>query len=118
MSHDVAVIPGDGIGPEVIREGVKVLKAAEDSVEGFNVDFEEFPYGSDYYLERDELIPEDGLDRLEEKDAIYLGALGDPRVETGILEQGILLKLRFYFDQYINLRPIKLYPGSFLSNSW
>lgn len=111
MTYDIAVMPGDGIGPEVIREGVKVLEAAEDSVEGFSVDLEEFPYGADYYLERDELMPEEGLERLSKKDAIYLGALGDPRVETGVLEQGILLNLRFYFDQYINLRPIKLYPG-------
>ncbi|KXB06983.1 3-isopropylmalate dehydrogenase [candidate division MSBL1 archaeon SCGC-AAA382C18] len=111
MTKEIAVIPGDGIGPEVIREGLKVLRAAEDSVSGFSMETEEFPFGSDHYLETDELVPEEGLDRLSEKDAIYLGALGDPRVETGILEQGILLKLRFYFDQYVNLRPIKLYPN-------
>ncbi len=111
MAHEIAVIPGDGIGPEIVQEGLKVLRAAEDSVNGFSLDVEEFPYGSDHYLETDELLPEEGLDRISEKDAIYLGALGDPRVPTGVLEQGILLKLRFYFDQYINLRPIKLYPS-------
>lgn len=111
MKHEIAVIPGDGIGPEVIQEGVKVLKSAEDSVEGLNLDLEEFPYGADRYLENEELLPEEGLDKLSKKDAIYLGALGDPRVPTGVLEQEILLKLRFYFDQYINLRPIKLYPN-------
>ena len=111
MSYEIAVIPGDGIGPEVIREGLKVLRATEDSVDGFDLDIEEFPYGSEHYLETDELISQDGLNRLSEKEAIYLGAFGDPRVETGVLEQGILLKLRFYFDQYINLRPIKLYPN-------
>lgn len=111
MSYDIGVIPGDGIGPEVIREGKKVLQAAEDSVDGLSIDFEEFPYGADHYLETDELVPEEGLKRISEKDAIYLGALGDPRVEPGVLEQGVLLKLRFHFDQYINLRPIKLYPG-------
>ncbi len=111
MSYDIAVIPGDGIGPEVINEGTKVLKAAEDSVSGLSIDTEEFPYSSDHYLDTGELVPEEGLDRLSDMDAIYLGALGDPRVETGILEQGILLNLRFYFDQYINLRPIKLYPN-------
>ncbi|KXB02511.1 3-isopropylmalate dehydrogenase [candidate division MSBL1 archaeon SCGC-AAA833F18] len=112
MNHKIAVIPGDGIGPEVIREGVKVLNAIEDSTQGLSFDLEEFPYGSNHYLETEELIPEEGFKRLEEKDAIYLGALGDPRVETGILEQGILLNLRFHFDQYINLRPVKLYPGT------
>ncbi len=111
MAKEIAVIPGDGTGPEVIREGVKVLKAAEDAVKGFKLDLEEFPYGADHYLENDELVPEAGLEKLSEKDAIYLGALGDPRVPTGVLEKGILLKLRFYFDQYINLRPIKLYPN-------
>lgn len=111
MSYKIAVIPGDGVGPEVIREGVKVLRAVEDATQGLSLDFEEFPYGADYYLETKELIPEDGFNRFEKKDAIYLGALGDPRVETGILEQGILLNLRFRFDQYVNLRPVKLYPG-------
>lgn len=111
MDRKIAVIPGDGIGPEVIQEGVKVLQATEDSVEGFSADFEEFPYGAEHYLETEELVPEDGLNRLSKKDAIYLGALGDPRIPTGVLEQGVLLNLRFYFDQYINLRPVKLYPN-------
>jgi len=111
MTNKIAVIPGDGTGPEIIREGVKVLKAAEDAVDGFKLDLEEFPYGAEHYLETGELISEDGLDKLSKKDAIYLGALGDPEVPTGVLEQGILLKIRFYFDQYINLRPVKLYPN-------
>lgn len=110
MAKKIGVIPGDGIGPEVISEGIKVLEAVEDVVDGFRIDLEEFDYGSDRYLEEGELIPEDGFERLSEKDAIYLGALGDPRVPTGVLEQGILLNLRFIFDQYINLRPVKLYP--------
>ena len=112
MKHKIAVIPGDGIGPEVIREGVKVLKAAEEVTPGLELEFiNNFPYGSEHYLKTKELIPQDGLDQLARMDAIYLGALGDPRVPTGILEQGILLKLRFYFEQYVNLRPVKLYPG-------
>lgn len=111
MAKKIAVIPGDGIGPEVIGEGIKVLHAAEDSVEGLSLDLEEFPYGADHYLETEELIPEEGLKKLSNKEAIYLGALGDPRVSPGVLEKGILLKLRFYFDQYINLRPVKLYPN-------
>lgn len=111
MTYKIAVIPGDGIGPEVIREGVKVLKSVEDTIGTFDLSLEKFPYGADYYLETGELIPKQDFSKLEEKDAIYLGALGDPRVPTGVLEQGILLNLRFYFDQYINLRPVKLYPG-------
>ncbi|KXA91306.1 3-isopropylmalate dehydrogenase [candidate division MSBL1 archaeon SCGC-AAA259A05] len=111
MAKKIGVIPGDGIGPEVIGEGIKVLKAAEDVVDGFKMDLEKFNYGSDRYLEEGELIPEEGFERLSENDAVYLGALGDPRVSTGVLEQGILLNLRFYFDQYINLRPVKLYPN-------
>lgn len=109
--YKIAVIPGDGIGPEVIREGVKVLHAVEDAVPGLRFEFVEFPYGAEHYIKTGELVPEEGLKQLEETDAIYLGALGDPRVSTGVLEQGILLKLRFYFEQYINLRPVKLYPG-------
>ncbi len=111
MKHKIAVIPGDGIGPEVIREGVKVLRAAAEATSGLKFEFVEFPYGAEHYLKTKELVPEDGLKKLSKMDAIYLGALGDPRVETGVLEQGILLKLRFYFEQYVNLRPIKLYPG-------
>lgn len=112
MKHKIAVIPGDGIGPEVIREGKKVLSAAAESTPGLGLEFVEFPYGAEHYLKTKELMPEEGLKKLSKMDAIYLSALGDPRVPTGVLEQGILLKLRFYFDQYINLRPVKLYPGT------
>jgi 3-isopropylmalate dehydrogenase len=111
MKHKIAVIPGDGIGPEVIREGVKVLDAASEVIPDLKLEFREFPYGSEHYLKTGELIPEQGLKELSEMDAIYLGALGDPRVETGVLEQGILLTLRFHFEQYVNLRPVKLYPN-------
>jgi len=111
MAHKIAVIPGDGIGPEVIREGMKVLNAVAEVTPMLKLEFTEFPYGAEHYLKTKELVPEDGLKKLSKMDAIYLGALGDPRVPTGVLEQGILLKLRFYFEQYINLRPIKLYPG-------
>ncbi|MDI6884379.1 MAG: isocitrate/isopropylmalate dehydrogenase family protein [Hadesarchaea archaeon] len=111
MKHKIAVIPGDGIGPEVIREGVKVLRAVAEATPGLELKFVEFPYGAEYYLNTKELVPEDGLKELSKMSAIYLGALGDPRVPTGVLEQGILLKLRFYFEQFVNLRPVKLYPG-------
>ncbi len=108
--YDIAVIPGDGIGPEVIREGVKVLEAAGD-ISGVRFKWEYHPYGAEHYLKTGEVLPQDALEEMGKSDAIYLGAVGDPRVETGVLEQELLLKLRFYFDQYINLRPIKLYPG-------
>ncbi len=109
--YRIAVIPGDGVGPEVIREGLKVLRATSEAVPGLGFEFSEFPYGAEHYLKTKELVSEEGLKELKNMDAIYLGALGDPRVPTGILEQGILLKLRFYLDQYVNLRPVKLYPG-------
>jgi tartrate dehydrogenase/decarboxylase/D-malate dehydrogenase len=111
MKYKIAVIPGDGIGPEVISEGMKVLNAAAEAKSDLKLEFVEFPYGAEHYLKTGELVSEDGLKKLSKMDAIYLGALGDPRVQTGVLEQGILLKLRFYFEQYVNLRPIKLYPG-------
>jgi len=111
MRYRIAVIPGDGIGPEVIREGVKVLQAVQDTLPDVKFDFIYFPYGADHYLRTGETISEDGLKELEKFDAIYLGALGDPRVPPGVLEQGILLRIRFHFEQYVNLRPVKLYPG-------
>jgi len=105
--YKISLIPGDGVGKEVIREGVKVLEAASE-VENFNLKFIYYPFGSEHYLNTGELVPEEALNEIKNSDAIYLGALGDPRVKTGILEQGVLLKLRFHFDQYINLRPVKL----------
>ncbi|GAB4440800.1 MAG: 3-isopropylmalate dehydrogenase [bacterium] len=109
-SYKIAVIPGDGTGPEVIREGVKVLKAVSQP-EGINFDFTYFNYGGDEYLKTGVVLPEDAAERLSSFDAIYLGAIGHPDVKPGILEKGILLKLRFELDQYINLRPVKLYPN-------
>jgi 3-isopropylmalate dehydrogenase len=108
--YRIAVIPGDGIGPEVIREGIKVLEAA-GSVTGLKFDWVYYPYGAEYYLKTGEILPQTALEEMEKQDAIYLGAVGDPRVKPGVLERELLLKLRFYFDQYINLRPVKLYPG-------
>jgi 3-isopropylmalate dehydrogenase len=111
MKHKIAVMSGDGIGPEVMREGLKVLNAASDAAPGLKFEFKDFPQGSEHYMKTGELVSEGALKELSKMDAIYLGALGDPRVQTGVLEQGILLKLRFYFEQYINLRPVKLYPN-------
>ncbi len=110
-TYKIAKIPGDGIGPEIIREGVKVLDAASDKY-NFKIDWIEYDNGAEKYLKTKELITEDTLKEIKKKcKAIYLGALGDPRVKPGILEKGILLKTRFYFDQYINLRPVKLLEG-------
>jgi len=108
--HQIAVIPGDGIGPEVIREGLKVLDAASQAT-GFQYKAHHFDFGGDRYLRTGEIIPYSAMNELKKMDAIYLGAVGHPKVEPGILEKGLLLRLRFELDQYINLRPIKLYPG-------
>jgi len=106
----VGVIPGDGIGPEVIAEARKVLDAAAEK-HSLDLEFEEFPLGASHYLKTGEVISDETLQRLSKKDAILLGAMGDPRVKPGILEKGVLLRLRFHFDQFINLRPIKLMEG-------
>lgn len=105
----IAVIGGDGTGPEVIREGIKVLSKIS-SEEDFSLEFTNFNYGGDAYLKTGVVLPDDAVQTLQKYDAIYLGAIGHPDVKPGILEKGILLKLRFELDQYINLRPIKLYP--------
>lgn len=110
MKYEISVIPGDGVGPEVIAEGIKVLTAAGDAA-GVKFNWKQYPYGAEHYLKTKEILPDEALKEMEKSDAIYLGAVGDPRVETGILETRLLLKLRFYFDQYVNLRPVKLYPG-------
>jgi len=108
--YKIAVIPGDGIGPEVTREGLKVLKAVADKT-GFKYQTINYDFGGERYLKTGEILPDSALEEFKKMDAIYLGAVGDPRVEPGILEKGILLKIRFGLDQYINLRPVKLYPG-------
>lgn len=109
-TYKIPVIPGDGIGAEIIDEGKKVIDAVSE-VDSFEVEWIEYPHGADHYLATGELIGEDTLKDLKKYKAIYLGALGDDRVEPGILELGILLRIRFYMDQYVNLRPIKLYEG-------
>ena len=104
------MIPGDGIGPEVIREARKGLVAVMEKRD-LSLEFEEFPLGAGHYLQTGETVSEETLQRLARKKAILLGAMGDPRVKPGILEKGILLRLRFHFDQYVNLRPVRLYEG-------
>jgi 3-isopropylmalate dehydrogenase len=110
MNYKVPVIPGDGIGPEIVAEGCKVLEAVADK-HGFSIDWIEYPLGAEHYLKTGELISEETLKELSGYRAIYLGAIGDPRVKPGILEKGVLLTMRFYMDQYVNLRPVKLLEG-------
>ena len=109
-NYDIAVIPGDGTGPEVVAEGIKVLEAVAAKF-NFGYQFSTYDIGGERYLMSGETISDELLESLSQKDAIYLGAIGHPEVKPGILEQGILLKTRFYLDQYINLRPVKLYAG-------
>jgi len=109
-TYKIAVIPGDGTGPEVMAEGVKVLKAAASKF-GFKLDLTNYDIGGDRYLKTGETCPPSVIRELRAFDAIYLGAIGHPDVKPGILEKGILLTIRFELDQYINLRPVKLFPG-------
>ena len=106
--YKIAVITGDGTGPEVVAEGIKVLNTAAKK---YNVKFEfvYFNFGGERYLKTGETLPDSAIEELKKFNAIYLGAIGHPEVKPGILELGILLKLRFTFDQYINLRPVKLF---------
>ena len=108
--YNIAVLPGDGTGPEVVNEGVKVLKAAARKF-GFSFKFKNYDFGGERYLATGKIIDDNEIEMLKKHDAIFLGAIGHPDVKPGILEKGLLLKLRFALDQYINLRPVKLYPG-------
>lgn len=108
--YPIAVLPGDGTGPEVVEEGKKVLNAVGKK---FNIgfDFTEYDFGGERYLKTGETVADKDIEELKKFKAIFLGAIGHPKVAPGILEVGILLKLRFVLDQYINLRPVKLYPN-------
>ena len=110
MAYKIAVMPGDGTGPEVMVEAVKVMKAAEAKF-GFSCDCTEFDFGGERYMRTGETLPDSAVVELRGFDSILLGAIGHPEVAPGILEKGILLKARFELDQYINLRPVRLYPG-------
>lgn len=109
-TYNIAVLPGDGTGPEVVAEGLKVLQTAAQKG-GFRISLTTFDFGGERYLRTGETLPEGALDELKKYDAIFLGAIGHPDVKPGILEKEILLTLRFELDQYINYRPVKLYPG-------
>lgn len=102
----IAVIPGDGIGTEVIGEGLKVLKTLEETYD-FRADFSEMDIGASRYLRSGELLTEDDIEFIRKHDAVYFGAIGDPRVEPGVLEKGILLRMRTVFDQFVNYRPVR-----------
>ncbi len=108
--YKIAVIPGDGTGPEVVAEGLKVLKVVSEKF-NFKYKLVHYDLGGDRYLKTGEILPDSILEELKKVDTIYLGAIGHPDVKPGILEKGILLRTRFELDQYINLRPVKLYPG-------
>jgi isocitrate/isopropylmalate dehydrogenase len=108
--YNIAVIPGDGTGPEVVREGVKVLEVVAKKC-GFKCNWTNYDFGGERFLKTGEVLPESAVGEMRKADAILLGAIGHPDVKPGILEKGILLRLRFDLDQYINLRPVKLYPG-------
>ena len=110
--HKIAVIGGDGTGPEVIREGLKVLDAASKKF-SFKYETKDFDFSGKRYLKTGKLVDDKDVEELKKYDAIYLGAVGDPDVKPGIIETGVLLKLRFALDQYINLRPVKLYHSAF-----
>jgi 3-isopropylmalate dehydrogenase len=109
-SYNISLMPGDGTGPEVLNEGVKVLKAVA-AKHNFSLNFTNYDFGGERYKRTGETLPDSAIQEFKKSDAIYLGAIGHPDVKPGILELGILLKLRFALDQYINLRPVKLYPN-------
>jgi len=111
-NYKIAVIPGDGTGPEVVGEGLKVLEAVAQKCE-FKYETTSYDFGGDRYLKTNEVLPESAVSELQTFDSIFLGAIGHPDVKPGILEKGILLKLRFDLDQYINLRPVQLYDERF-----
>ena len=108
--YRIAVLPGDGTGPEVVEEGLKVLQAAAQKT-GVKYELTNYDLGGERYLRTGEILPDGMVDELRGYDAIFLGAIGHPEVQPGVLEKGLLLRLRFELDQYINLRPVKLYPG-------
>jgi 3-isopropylmalate dehydrogenase len=107
-TYNIGVIPGDGIGPEVVAEGLKVLHTVME-YESFDCHLIEYPYSGAYYLKTKELVPESAIDEWRTLDAVFLGAIGHPDVEPGLVERSVILGLRFGLDLYINLRPIKLY---------
>jgi len=110
--YQIASIPGDGIGPEVTREALRVLQTASE-VYGFSYKLNEYPFGSEHYLATKEIFPDDAFEEIKGMNAIYLGAIGDPRLPVGLIEYGVIAKMRFELDLYVNLRPIQLFDERF-----
>jgi len=110
LTHNIALIPGDGIGKEVVAEAHRVLEQA-GGIWGFDFEWTEYEWGSEYYAETGRMMPEDGLERLREHDSIFLGAVGYPGVPDHVSLWGLLIPIRRTFEQYINLRPVKLFRG-------
>ena len=110
--YKIAVIAGDGIGPDVVAEGIKTLDCVADSDGGFRFEYTYFPWGCEYYLREGRMMPEDGLEILKDFDAIFLGAVGYPGVPDHISLRELLLKIRKGFDQYVNVRPVRLLKGA------
>ena len=110
MAYKIGVLPGDGVGPEIITEGLKVLNAACGKA-GVKCEYVDYDFGGDRYLKTGEILPDSAIDEMRKLDAVYLGSIGHPGVKAGVLEKQLLLRLRFELDQYINLRPVVLYPG-------
>ena len=111
-TYQIAVIPGDGIGPEVMAEGLKVLNLVSEADENLRFEYTQFPWGCQYYLENGEMMPADGMEQLKKYDAILLGAVGYPSVPDHISLRDLLLKIRRGFDEYVNVRPIRLLKGA------
>jgi 3-isopropylmalate dehydrogenase len=107
-TYDIAVIAGDGIGPEVTREALRVLDACSEAF-GFEVKLTEYPFGSEHYLKTGEIFPDAAFEEIKGMNAIFLGAIGDPRAPVGLIEYGVIAHMRFDLDLYVNLRPIKLF---------
>jgi len=112
VAYDIAVLGGDGIGPEVVEEGLKVLRTASELM-GFEYRLERFPYSTQHYLDTGEILPDEALESFRQFDALFLGAIGDPRVEVGLIERGVIAGIRFGLDLFVNLRPIRLYAEKF-----
>lgn len=110
--YQIASIPGDGIGPEVTREALRVLQTASE-VYGFNYKLTEYPFGSEHYLATKEIFPDAAFEEVKGMNAIYLGAIGDPRLPVGLIEYGVIAKMRFELDLFVNLRPIQLFDERF-----
>jgi 3-isopropylmalate dehydrogenase len=107
-THSIAVLGGDGTGPEVVREGIKVAEVAAKKF-GFKLDWHHYDFGGERYLKTGEVLPDSAVNEFRKFKTIFLGAVGHPKVKPGIIEKGLLLRLRFELEQYINLRPVKLY---------